>query len=73
MVLPGAHGPWAPGSVADCQTSDWACGQASAQGQSRSLGRDRRPPAAPVTCPGPAARPRGRPPLLQRARARRGL
>lgn len=30
MVLPGALGPWAPGSVTDCQTSDRAYREAGA-------------------------------------------
>lgn len=64
MVLPGALGPWAPGSVAGCQTSGRAYGEAGAQGKRAGPGGSR-PPAAPVTCPPPgpalsAAPPRER-------------
>lgn len=67
MVLSGSLGPWAPGSVTDYQTSDWACGQKAFRddrarsgekaGRSPSRSRVRNPPS-------------GRLPLLQRARAR---
>lgn len=54
MVLPWAFGPWAPGSVSDCQTSDGACGEAGAQRGPRPAQAEARPPdplSAPVTCP----------------------
>lgn len=57
MVLPRVLGPWALGSVADCQTSDWACRKADTQRLPRPVGQDGRPPAVPVTCTGTAAAP----------------
>ena len=57
MVLPGALGPWAPGSVTDCQTSDRAYREAGAQG-----GRAGRAEAEACPPPPPGSRVRRPPP-----------
>lgn len=57
MVLPGTLGPWVPGSVADCQTSDPACRERGAQRGSRLDRLGGSPPASRITCPAPAASP----------------
>lgn len=46
MVLPGTLGPWVPGSVADCQTSDPACREAGAQWGSLLVRLGGSPPAS---------------------------
>lgn len=71
MVLPGAHGPWAPGSVADCRTSDGACGQASTQSLAQQSQKAARHPGHVSG----ACRPIAGPPTSAAARTRvlRGL
>lgn len=54
MVLLGALGPWTPGSVTGCQTSDRACGEAGAQRERTRPGRKplaRRPGHVPAAGP----------------------
>lgn len=74
MVLPGTLGPWVPGSVADCQTSDPACREREA-GAQRGSRLDRlggSPRAGPITWPPPAAGP-AREPARASAQAGRGF
>lgn len=74
MVLPGALGPWAPGSVTDCQTSDGACRDAGAQegraGRAEEEARRRRPGGSRAQRPLPLPPPT---PGVPRAPAGRGL
>lgn len=76
MVLPGALGPWAPGSVTDCQTSDGACRDAGAQegragrAEAEARCRRRRPGESRARRPLPLPRPT---PGVPRAPAGSGL